>query len=655
MANKVEVGLVGRDKGATSTLAKVRKGLVDLRSTAKTLTAPFRAAERAIFSLKGVVVALATASAVRGLGKLVEQVDAIGKLAQATGDSVQDLSALRVAFDLAGVGADQLKVTVKALGAAVADAIRGEQLKASAFAQLGLEVDELRRLGTVELLDRIAEGLSKLDRGTAQSTLKNLFPDQFQALAPLIGGGSEAFRELIQMSKDAGGIFDPKDAAVAAQIQDELALIKATFEGLLFDVIRQFGPAIRDLIHDVRNALPSIRDYVAEVIEAWKYWTLVLNIRQASGLADLNVELEAVGERIRLNNIELERLAKGGFGGSPAYRDVLARNEPLLEQLREIERRIKAIKNQQAEADRADALARERAGRPLFTEDELSYQPPPKFSKEAVLRELRLAELKAQPQTREVRVELETIGADTQIEALERRFHEAGFSVDEFQEKIQELQRLLDRAKRRTGGDFFIGFADAARQTADEWSDMTATGAQAFGIVRGLAEDSADAIATAFLDSSASSGDAIRAFVRQAIADLVRLATTRAILNVASLGLGSLVPAAEGRAFGRGGEVIPMANGGILRQTTAFPIRNGLAIGGELHDEAVMPLKRVGGKLGVYAAGAGGRQGDVNLYITAPDGAEWFRQNAGLVRSMLVRFVRDEASVRGSIAQSVGG
>lgn len=60
---------------------------------------------------------------------------------------------------------------------------------------------------------------------------------------------------------------------------------------------------------------------------------------------------------------------------------------------------------------------------------------------------------------------------------------------------------------------------------------------------------------------------------------------------------------AKGLAFNRG-NVVPMAKGGILTGPTAFPMRSGkLALGGELDDEAILPLRRLpNGDLGVGAA-----------------------------------------------------
>lgn len=85
---------------------------------------------------------------------------------------------------------------------------------------------------------------------------------------------------------------------------------------------------------------------------------------------------------------------------------------------------------------------------------------------------------------------------------------------------------------------------------------------------------------------------------------------------------------ANGGAF-RGG-VTPFADGGIVRGPTMF----GLA--GENGDEAILPLERIGGKLGVNAVGGDG--GSYNITIQAIDtqtGAQFLQRNAQTIVQQL--------------------
>lgn len=61
---------------------------------------------------------------------------------------------------------------------------------------------------------------------------------------------------------------------------------------------------------------------------------------------------------------------------------------------------------------------------------------------------------------------------------------------------------------------------------------------------------------------------------------------------------------ANGNAF-QNGSVTAFATGGVVSSATAFPMRGGVGVMGEAGPEAIMPLTRIGGKLGVQSAGGG--------------------------------------------------
>jgi hypothetical protein len=69
-------------------------------------------------------------------------------------------------------------------------------------------------------------------------------------------------------------------------------------------------------------------------------------------------------------------------------------------------------------------------------------------------------------------------------------------------------------------------------------------------------------------------------------------------------GIGKVLGFANGGAFANG-RVQAFASGGIVNGPTVFPMANGAGLMGEAGPEAIMPLTRIGGKLGVRAAGGG--------------------------------------------------
>ena len=100
--------------------------------------------------------------------------------------------------------------------------------------------------------------------------------------------------------------------------------------------------------------------------------------------------------------------------------------------------------------------------------------------------------------------------------------------------------------------------------------------------------------------------------VASLLQDLARMLANQAFQSLLSAGgsgflggIGKILGFANGGAF-VGGRVQAFARGGVVTGPTLFPMANGAGLMGEAGPEAVMPLTRIGGKLGVRAAGGGG-------------------------------------------------
>lgn len=61
---------------------------------------------------------------------------------------------------------------------------------------------------------------------------------------------------------------------------------------------------------------------------------------------------------------------------------------------------------------------------------------------------------------------------------------------------------------------------------------------------------------------------------------------------------------ANGNIFSHG-NIIPFARGGVINRPITFPMANGMGLAGEAGEEGILPLRRIGGKLGVHASGGG--------------------------------------------------
>jgi hypothetical protein len=122
--------------------------------------------------------------------------------------------------------------------------------------------------------------------------------------------------------------------------------------------------------------------------------------------------------------------------------------------------------------------------------------------------------------------------------------------------------------------------------------------------IEGWGRDSADAIVEFARTGEMSFSDMIDSMIDDLLRMMIYQNTTGPLFGSISGGLGFLLGSAKGNVF-QGGNVIPFARGGIVDRPTIFPMARGVGLMGEAGAEAIMPLTRIGGDLGVKSTGGG--------------------------------------------------
>ena len=140
--------------------------------------------------------------------------------------------------------------------------------------------------------------------------------------------------------------------------------------------------------------------------------------------------------------------------------------------------------------------------------------------------------------------------------------------------------------------------------------------------------------------------------LQKIISKILELAVVGPILNsiTGSIGSGGVfgtILGGIGKAFGfkngaafRNGNVIPFARGGVVNKPAVFPMANGAGLMGEAGAEAIMPLTRKNGKLGVEATNTGAV---VNIYNQSGANVEAQKRDDGSV-DVFIRRVNDALS-----------
>ena len=185
-------------------------------------------------------VANVAKGAVSGIAGLVTGVadagDQFAKLSQSTGASVEWLSGLKYAGDMAGTGLEQISQSMSILvnnaSAAVANA---GSPAAAAFAKLGVAVrgaDGSMR-STQDMFMEAADGLAGISNATERAALaQDIFGKSGASMLPMLKDGSGGIQEMIDKANELGITMTGPQAAAAEQFNDALSDVQASFKGL---------------------------------------------------------------------------------------------------------------------------------------------------------------------------------------------------------------------------------------------------------------------------------------------------------------------------------------------------------------------------------------------------------------------------------------
>jgi hypothetical protein len=539
--------------------------------------------------VKGVAGGTLLADFLKNLGRelvqfvpaVIDGLDKLNDLSDATGASVENLSALEDIALRTGTSMDTAGDAVIKMNKALADAKPGTD-QAAVFKALGLSVEELKRLDPVEAFQRLAIALQGYaDDGNKARLVQELFGKSLREVAPLLKDAAEKGKLNATVTAEqakAAEAFNKEMFALQKNVLDAARAIS----GPLIVALNQLATALK-VGGSISGAigLDKLPDSVDKVVAAYRLIGLAreritpldilkndpTNERALADLARIDAKAKGITASFTQANDELKKIAVAQAGrsalldaGNPANLDA---RDLRLQQLPSLPDTVKGDKGKgKSKPWEVDTLQVYQADQLLKAFEAMEkinseWKPVELFAGEASLFEAELLR-KAFEEIKEVNDK----------------------AADELRKKQEELDDIAKKAAKdaeATGKDVGLVFASAAGEALTKFEDLR-------GVLKGIL------------------ADINQIFVRELVSKPLEKFLTPLLkgFNIASL-FGS----ANGNAFGPAG-VIPFARGGIVNSPTLFPFAKGTGLMGEAGPEAILPLQRGrGGKLGVAASGGG--------------------------------------------------
>jgi hypothetical protein len=198
----------------------------------------------------GVAFAAATVATAAFVKQSIDAADEMGKAAQKAGVTVEALSGLKYAADLAGVSFEGLQTGLKKLNTNIFEASQGSKSQAEAFKMLGISVKDAS--GNIKSADAVllelAERFAKMPDGVEKSALAvQIFGRAGADLIPLLNSGAAGIKELTDEAARLGIVLDTETALAAERFNDQLSRVGFAFDGLKLQLASALLPLLNEL------------------------------------------------------------------------------------------------------------------------------------------------------------------------------------------------------------------------------------------------------------------------------------------------------------------------------------------------------------------------------------------------------------------------
>jgi hypothetical protein len=271
------------------------------------------ALRKTLLRVGGAIAGLALTVGVGAFARLVTSAidanDEVGKMATTLGIATERLKGLQLAAELAGVQQTAFNKGIVKLGKAIVDAANGLTTYTRIFDRLNLTTEELLALSPDEQLLKIGEALAGIESSTERAAIAyDLFGGRNVQLVNLLANTSDQIEDTIQQAQLLGSALTGFDVARFEAAQDELTLIKTSFEGIrnqitigILPLITLFSEGIQGVAKETTastkesdNMALSLARSVGAVISMGKAMFTIGKIIVSIGLRILNLLLKPI-------------------------------------------------------------------------------------------------------------------------------------------------------------------------------------------------------------------------------------------------------------------------------------------------------------------------------------------------------------------------
>jgi hypothetical protein len=261
---RVNVSITASTGGLTAGLSRAGKQMRSFAGTVSSTLNPLRMLSNVAQSTFGQLALFSMArSAVNTLTGMAsaaaENVDVQSKLSRRLGMTYAELSGLKLAGDLAGVGIESIGAAMTKADVAMQKAAGGSKAANAAFSTLGLSVDQLQSMSAADRFSAIAESISALPTSAERAAAAvALFGRSGAQLLPLFEGGAGSIARAREEAEKFGLALTNAQGQNVEEMNDSFTRVYSAIQGIIQQVTAYLAPAITAIAKQFTDFVGSV-------------------------------------------------------------------------------------------------------------------------------------------------------------------------------------------------------------------------------------------------------------------------------------------------------------------------------------------------------------------------------------------------------------
>jgi len=193
--------------------------------------------------------------------------DRIMKMSQRTGIGAEELSKLDYAAALSGTSLEGLETAVRRMHRTIYDAEKTMGTARYSLDQIGVSVEDLKKLSPEDRFFAIAEGLANVrDKGRQAALAQEIFGRSGTEMLPMLENGAAGLREMMNEAETFGYVLTEKAGKGAVKLKDDIERLSRSFQALRLQIgeeampyMERFAGKALDIIKVLNEMDPELR------------------------------------------------------------------------------------------------------------------------------------------------------------------------------------------------------------------------------------------------------------------------------------------------------------------------------------------------------------------------------------------------------------